>query len=841
MKALFKLGFVTSIVSFLLTNPTSAQLIPDKTLGNENSLVNSIDNITKIEGGAIRGNNLFHSFQDFNVNYNQEIFFNNPTNIQSIFTRVTGGNISQIDGLIRNVGQADLFILNPAGIVFGENARLNIGGSFLGTTAESILFSDNTKFSANELQNKPILTVSTPIGLGLANNPGKIINRANLIKEERFGDEQISVNTLVGLEVARNQNITLVGGNIILDGGGLTALGGKIQLGGLATEGIIKIEPNGNLVFPNNSLLSNISLINDASVEVQGNGGGDIIITGQNVAIKDGSTLFAGIRAFEGSSNAQAGDIIINGIDSVVFDGVRSQDSRRGGANFPTIAVNRVGLPLELGRFGFIVNGEGQAGNIEINTKKLDITNGARIVNITFGKGNTGNIIINADAKVSLDGSGSAIFNTIFAGKGNAGDIEINTQSLNLTDGAIISENIFKGEGDLGNIIINAEARVSIDGKSSNPEPGLFAESSIFNTVNDGGVGDGGTIEINTKNLSLTNEGQLFTSTFGTGNAGNVTINATENVNIDRGKIESEVGINNFSGKRGKGDGGTIEINTNNLTVTNQGTLTVSSDADGSVGQILINANSLEIKNQGSIQAETDFKDLDNSLKDSTQNNIVINIDGSLFLQENSLISAKAIEQANGGNVEINADLIVAFPQNNDIIASAEGGNGGNIKLTTNSFFGREFVDISASSQFGLDGDVSIAVLEVDPARGLTELPSNIVDASRLIAKSCLAGGAMAEEQNEFVVTGRGGLPANPKESLRGDAVLSAEWVTLPEETAGEIANQRNKPANPSITQEFVEARGWIVGANGNVILTAAPTPAATVEIPWLIPHDCVR
>nr|MDJ0576785.1 filamentous hemagglutinin N-terminal domain-containing protein [Xenococcaceae cyanobacterium MO_234.B1] len=766
MKALFKLGFVTSIVSFLLTNPTSAQLIPDKTLGNENSIVNYIDNITKIEGGAIRGNNLFHSFQDFNVNYNQEIFFNNPTNIQSIFTRVTGGNISQIDGLIRNVGQADLFILNPAGIVFGENARLNIGGSFLGTTAESILFSDNTKFSANELQNKPILTVSTPIGLGLANNPGKIINRANLIKEERFGDEQISVNTLVGLEVARNQNITLVGGNIILDGGGLTALGGKIQLGGLATEGIIKIEPNGNLVFPNNSLLSNISLINDASVEVQGNGGGDIIITGQNVAIKDGSTLFAGIRAFEGSSNAQAGDIIINGIDSVVFDGVRSQDSRRGGANFPTIAVNRVGLPLELGRFGFIVNGEGQAGNIEINTKKLDITNGARIVNITFGKGNTGNIIINADAKVSLDGSGSAIFNTIFAGKGNAGDIEINTQSLNLTDGAIISENIFKGEGDLGNIIINAEARVSIDGKSSNPEPGLFAESSIFNTVNDGGVGDGGTIEINTKNLSLTNEGQLFTSTFGTGNAGNVTINATENVNIDRGKIESEVGINNFSGKRGKGDGGTIEINTNNLTVTNQGTLTVSSDADGSVGQILINANSLEIKNQGSIQAETDFKDLDNSLKDSTQNNIVINIDGSLFLQENSLISAKAIEQANGGNVEINADLIVAFPQNNDIIASAEGGNGGNIKLTTNSFFGREFVDISASSQFGLDGDVSIAVLEVDPARGLTELPSNIVDASRLIAKSCLAGGAMAEEQNEFVVTGRGGLPANPKESL---------------------------------------------------------------------------
>ena len=124
----------------------------------------------------------------------------------------------------------------------------------------------------------------------------------------------------------------------------------------------------------------------------------------------------------------------------------------------------------------------------------------------------------------------------------------------------------------------------------------------------------------------------------------------------------------------------------------------------------------------------------------------------------------------------------MAFPQNNDIIATAEQGNGGKLNITTNAIFGLEsrsketlLNDITASSEFGLDGDVQIRVLDVDPARSLTELPKKIINASRLITKSCLAG----DEENEFVLTGIGGLPANPNESLKDTAVLSAEWVSL--------------------------------------------------------------
>ena len=884
MKALYNPYWATSLIYLLLASPTTAQLIPDQSLGTENSIVKSTNNLKTIEGGAIRGNNLFHSFREFNVNTNQEVFFNNATNIKSIFTRVTGGNISNIDGLIRNVGQADLFILNPAGIIFGENAQLNIGGSFFATTAESILFTEDIEFNAINPNNPPLLTVNMPIGLRLGKNAGDIINRANLVTEEGFGEANIpvifpnfnnfaplkngmrtinleEVNTLVGLEVKPNQNITLVGGNIILDGGALTALSGKVQLGGLKESGVITINSDGNLIFPENLILSDVKLINDASIDVQGNGGGDIIITGQNIEVKDGSSLFAGIRAFQGSPDTLAGDIIINGIDTVTIDGIRRENTIRGGKGFFTVVSNNLGMLLEqeelnteselafLREFEFPVNGEGQAGNIEINTKKLDITNGARINNVNYGKGLTGNIKIDAKSEVNLENTGSAIFNTIFTGEANTGNIEIKTQSLKLTDGAVISQNNFRGKGNLGNIIINAQETVSLDGKTSDNPALPTARTEIFNVVNFDAIGNGGFLKINTKNLSLTDEGSIYTSTTGIGNAGNVNINSTENININNGRITSGVENFDFLGFREsrnqtipQGNGGTIIINTKNLTIAENGFLSVSSEGIGNVGQIIIDVNFLELE-RGQITAETNFADPNNSLSNKNQDNLVINIKDNLILKNNSLISAQATQEANGGNVAINADFIIAFPQNNDIIASADKGQGGNIRITSSGIFGIEFrdqatslSDITASSEFGLDGDVSIDILEIDPAQSLTKLPTQIIDGSELITKGCLVG-VGEEDQNEFVVTGRGGLPANPYKSLRGDAVLSAEWVSLPDDAV----SIQSRVGNSHTTKEIVEAQGWIIGENGNVRLTAAPTPKATVKLPWSIPHDCQR
>ena len=184
----------------------------------------------------------------------------------------------------------------------------------------------------------------------------------------------------------------------------------------------------------------------------------------------------------------------------------------------------------------------------------------------------------------------------------------------------------------------------------------------------------------------------------------------------------------------------------------------------------------------------------------------------------------------NGGDVTINADFILAFPTDNNykITANAFEGDGGNIKLTTNSFFGSEFVDISASSQFGIDGDVTIDVLEIDPARGLTKLPANVIDASQQISQACTP---KDEESGRFVATGRGGLPLSPNEPLRGTAVIT-NWVDEPTETTGRVTDglAKNLVRDESISQ-IVEAQRWIINDRGNLELVAQPPTNPAMQI----------
>ena len=209
---------------------TIAQVIPDNTT---NTQVEQNDNITEITGGETRGINLFHSFQDFSIRTGNEAFFDNINAIENIFSRVTGENISNIDGLIRANGNANLFLINPAGIVFGENARLDIGGSFLATTAETINFPDS-QFSAVTPQEKPILTNTIPIGLGFGNNPGDIVIQGN--GNELSFDGQFLTGageSIAGLRVQEQKNLAFVGGNIIVDGGLITAPSGDITVGSI--------------------------------------------------------------------------------------------------------------------------------------------------------------------------------------------------------------------------------------------------------------------------------------------------------------------------------------------------------------------------------------------------------------------------------------------------------------------------------------------------------------------------------------------------------------------------------------------------------------------------------
>ncbi|WP_041619263.1 two-partner secretion domain-containing protein [Stanieria cyanosphaera] len=776
----FQVGFYTCCS--LVAHPVTAQSISsDGTLSTPTE-VNPTATGVEITGGTSSGGNLFHSFKDFSIPTGSEAFFNNASDVVNILNRVTGGNISNINGLLKANGSANLFLINPAGIVFGEGASLDIGGSFYGSTADSILFPDGVEFSATDTQTQPILTINAPIGLNFRDNPQPITNQ--------------STANGVGLQVDTGKNITLVGGNLNFAGGKITAPGGRVELGGLSQAGEIGISNEGSLIFPDDVARADINLTNGSFVNVAGGGGGFININARNLTLSEKSQLLAGIAENSGSPTAQAGDITINATDAVKILG--SNDD----IGLDTEINNHVGLtPKKRDNEKNKSNAQGNAGAIFINTNFLEINNEGKITSANFsqgnsgevfinanniliergaifsavidGKGNVGNITINAKDSVVLDNGTDEANNVILSqvignGEGDAGDITINTGSFRLEDKSfILADN--QGKGDAGNITINATDAVILDGSNQVSSDGKPFLALIISQVQNDVEGNGGDISISSPSISLANFSLISTNAKrgSTGQAGNITLNA-ETIKLDTGSVIDALTENDF-------DGGDININANFLELSNGGKIVTGNDKGGNAGNINLNiadnivlnngnppnkspfdeqilqelkletgvfasnfasstgnggnifisADSIKFEDQGSISAET---------VSGEGGNITLEVDNLLSLRNNSIISTEAGGSGNGGNIKIDAGFVVAFPnQNNDILADAQQGIGGNININTQGIFGlaeRELNpitnDINASSQFSLDGNVSINTPDVEVFQETSEAPENV-------------------------------------------------------------------------------------------------------------------
>ncbi|MGL5833983.1 MAG: filamentous hemagglutinin N-terminal domain-containing protein [Waterburya sp.] len=892
----------TLFICLLLSKTAKAQTIPDNTLPEKSQVTKPQDNTTQIDGGTRTGNNLFHSFEQFSVPTGETAWFNNAMEIENIFSRITGGTISEIDGILKANGDANFFLINPAGIIFGENAALNIGGSFFASTADSINFADGSQFSATNPKSQPLLTVNIPIGLQVGGNPGTITNQS-----------------IKGLEVQPGKNLTFLGGNLNLNGGKLTAPGGRVELGSLSAPGEVELNQDGSLSFPDGLARGDISVMNDAVVDVTADGGGFIGVNARNLEMKRG-LLLTGIDSGKRTLETQAGDIKINATGTVslngesdnntnttvinnnvqneargnggnielttvnlsVTDGASIDTSLNGEGNAGDIKINATGnISLDgIGESGGQsllssgVAGQGNGGDITVNTKNLSISNGASINSVTgwqtldpntdeierIGKGDAGNISIFATGQIVLDGlENQTLTTSIFSfvndqGEGNAGDIEIttlnlsllnqaqidnsvgldttgnagniqvNTQNLSLRNGSRISNSTF-GQGDAGNIDINVAEIITLDGfaeQSNNSGLFSFTDSS----------GSGGNIEITTKNLLLNNGAVIDSSTSGTGNAGNIKIFAADTVALDgKNRNIATNGISAIAFDNSTGNSGNIDIFAKNFSLANQSVVLVDNLGQGNGGNLTIEANSINLEQEAFISASTES---------GTGGNVNLKAK-DLLMRDRNLISASASENANGGNVNIDADLIVAFPnRNNDITANADQGKGGTIQITTEGILGlqtrkstpsNQTNDFDASSDAGISGEVNIDSPEVEPDQGLIKLPSK--STTTKVTQLCTAD--LAKNKSQFIITGRGGFATNPREDLSPDAV-QVDWVTFDGRTSTDSSTLSKFPypqPNP-----IVEATSWKVNQRGNVVLIAN-TPNNNPESFWHSPDRC--
>lgn len=755
---------------YILFFPTVAvaQIAPDTTQP-VNTIVNSQDNTFIIEGGTTSGSNLFHSFTNFSVPTNSTAHFNNVETIQNIFSRVTGGSVSNIDGLIKANGTANLFLINPNGIIFGSNASLNIGGSFLASTANSFVFPDGSQFSATNPQAPPLLTVNVPIGLqfGSTSQPIIVQGSGHNFTVDRESGRVTRNQSPNSLTVAPGNTLALIGGDVTLVGGNLIANGGRIELWSIANGQLSIVNTNGKITINEGQVTNeygNIQLTNSASVDISGNSG-EIQVRGGRISLSDGSTIIAvteggetggslNIKATDsveiiGTTNdsrlfrssllsqaqgeAKAGDLTIETRQLVVNGGEIAASTFGAGdaGNIAVVAEDSVELSgietdgeLTSGLFS-LVNPEatGNGGNLTVATRQLIVSNGAQIATTTFSDGKGGNLNIVASELVKLIG-GTTIIDPftelpypsgLFSqsqGLGDGGNLTIETPQLIINDAAEIASTTF-GNGNAGNLLIRASELVKVS-----------TNGGISTQVNElEAIGNGGNIIFETRQLIVEDGGQISTSTFGIGAGGNLIVRGieseTESVEVIGTSID-EFPSGLFAITAGTGAGGNLTVNTRRLIAQNGGQIAASSLSEGAGGTVTVNAAEfVQLSGVGkSVEGEvirTEEGDIIRSglfartrLEGSgAAGSVEINTP-SLTVNNGATVTVSSrlgSEDAAAGNLRVNANNIRL--QNGIITAETNSGDFGNIDLISNNIQLRENSNITTSAS-GTGGNIGI-------------------------------------------------------------------------------------------------------------------------------------
>ncbi|HEY9626041.1 MAG TPA: filamentous hemagglutinin N-terminal domain-containing protein [Coleofasciculaceae cyanobacterium] len=511
--------------------PGRSQILPDRAQGaTETAIQGNCATACTITGGIAAQRNLFHSFQTFNVRDGAIVQFADP-GVRHILVRVTGGSPSAIRGRLEVVGDANLFLLNPSGIVFGANASLDLRGSFVASTADSIRFGDRGSFSAAHPQSPALLTV----------NPSAVWFSA--------GSGTLKHRSTAGLRVLPGQNLLLLGGEVQIERGQIDSPGSHVDLGGLANAGEVQIDDrsaNWRLRFSSQAVKANVRL-SSGLVEVSS---GSLEVQARSLDLSAGSILSASLFSADAAAGGEpAGNITLNVQDRVrITQNSVLTSETLGAGNAGNISI-RAGNAMTV-RQGSTIStatlGSGSAGRIEIIARTLRLEDNVLLTAKTAASGGAGQIVIRASEGVQITGFSTLSTSGSFSSTslGDAGSITLQTDRLTLTDG--------------GSIV----TKIDETGRQQ---------------------GEGGNIDLTARSILLSNRSEISAQTAAT-NGGNLTFRGVNLLWLDRQSLLSA----SAGAVRGSGNGGNIAIAAQFLVADPFGNSDITANADaGNGGQVV--------------------------------------------------------------------------------------------------------------------------------------------------------------------------------------------------------------------------------------------------------------
>jgi filamentous hemagglutinin family protein len=718
MQHTLKTYLLATIITLSLTHATFAEVILDGTLGFAGALKGP-DFAIEAHLGKQIGQNLFHSFDRFNLNPQESATFSGPNTINHIISRVTGGQASHINGLLRSkIPEANLYFINPAGIMFGEQARLDVQGSLHVSTADYLRLGEDGRFDATHPE-RSLLTVAPPSAFGFLDESPP----AGISKRQSF------------LAVPNGKTLSFIGGDLTLQDNHLTgqensllwAPEGQINLVSVASSGEIPLNPEtisdnaflrlGSINIIDTPITAN-NFTKGANIDVSGQPGGKLYILG-------GQILMENAYVFADTNGAAEGQ----GITITATD------------EFVAKSTNITSEALQ--------HSTGKGGSINLSARQLTLTDGTQLSSSTRSSGAAGDISVTATEAVNISGFlslylngknvkyGSGLLGKT-TGTGQGGQIRITAPKLTLANGSTMKANT-KGLGDAGDISLQVDTLTLTEGAQVNLDTGTQTATT--------GSGRGGTLTVTAKKAILITgqRSALVSNTFTAGEGGTITLKVPLLEVQDNGTIQAAT---RFEGKGGhisievdtmylrqnasistetwsNGQGGNIEVQARHISLTEGSHLTASSRGtvvEGHAGNLRLWVKDSLLMHNSFIKTETNYAD---------GGDIYITSPGYLYLTNNSTIttSVHAID-GDGGNMTLKPEFIVL--DNSRIKADASEGDGGNIHITTTGIynFSEEPIEklITASSELGVDGEIAIESPDVDLDAFLIVLPGGYTE-----------------------------------------------------------------------------------------------------------------